>query len=475
MFDLIPNYTTNLPAYMSLGNRHWVSNFGGTYQSNVYPAGYSPLNYALAQGLGSPNHISQWNPMLIGFNLAGNMMTDPALTAQGNQAAYNWGLSIALNARLSSMINSLSSYEAQITEILKSDKLDESQKQRLQAVLDEIKAMKERVEAMLSQGQFSKEDVEAVQGEIYELVKKATETASEIIKEIQEAQQDEQAEDAEDADDDTVSEDDNDGTDGADDVDEEDSTSTDTTVQDEAAGIIGLIFDSVDGAGTKNEQLKNTIAQINENNIVAVFDAWNENYKDSEGSLVSRIHDDEFWINCGNDYVKPMVDAFEINARELGLYAKLIKEFTTVNSELNATWNTDEGKVSQAMDKIHETIKAAETTKSDKAKAAQEKKKAKAEAEKTEKEKKEAQKTEEKKIQFRDDMREILGDDNAEVSDRVQYENGKFVVRIEGKNYYGKDYLTLVEAIQKGIDKGYIKSGKSPEAFVKKEVLKAAA
>lgn len=474
MFDLIPNYTTNLPAYMSLGNRHWVSNFGGTFQSNIYPAGYSPLNYALTQGLGTPNHISQWNPMLIGFNLAGNMMTDPALTAQGNQAAYNWGLSLALNARLSSMVNSLSNYEAQIAEILKSDKLDESQKQRLQAVLDEIKAMKERVAEMISQGQFSKEDVEAVQGEIYELVKKATETASEIIKEIQEAQQDEQAE--EDGDD-TVSEDDNDGADDAGDVDEDTDTDTsnDTTGQDEAAGIVGLIFDSVDGVGTKNEQLKNTIAQINENNIVEVFDSWNENYKDSEGSLVKRIYDDEFWINGGNDYVKHMVDTFEVKARELGLYAKLIKEFTTVNSELNATWDTNEAKVSEAMDKIHETIKAAETAKSDKAKASKEKKKAKAEAEKAEKEKKEAQKIEQKKIQFRDDMREILGDDNAEVSDRVQYENGKFVVRIEGKNYYGKDYLSLVDAIQKGIDKGYIKGGKSPEAFVKKEVLKAAA
>lgn len=127
MFNVLPNYSTmmpNLPAYWSLGNRHWVSNFGGNIQHNIYPSGYSPLTYALAQGIGNPNHISQWNPMLIGLNLGQGMMTDPALIAQGNQNAYNWGLAIGIRGRLSSLLSNLSGIEAQITSVLKSDKLD---------------------------------------------------------------------------------------------------------------------------------------------------------------------------------------------------------------------------------------------------------------------------------------------------------------------------------------------------------------
>ena len=96
MFNTIPITNTvwpNLQAYWGNGNRYWTSNYAGMQQHNIYPSGYSPLTYALAQGFGSPNHISQWNPMLIGFNLGSNN-TDPALTAYGQAAAFNWGASL---------------------------------------------------------------------------------------------------------------------------------------------------------------------------------------------------------------------------------------------------------------------------------------------------------------------------------------------------------------------------------------------
>lgn len=466
MFNTIPmlyNTMPNLPAYMSLGNRYWTSNYGGEIQNNIYPSGYSPLVYALAQGFGSPNHISQWNPMLIGFNLGGNMMTDPALTAAGNQAAFNWGRSLALQSSLNITLNNLSGIENQIKSIIKSDKLDESQKQRLQAILDEISELKERM-AEMTNGQISTEAIEAAKGEVLELIKKASDTAKEIIEEIQESQ----SSDNDDATDGTESDGNNENVSDNEGVSDNGKTgSSNTQIQDEAAGIVGLIFDAVDGAGTKNEQLASTVEQINKDNIVAVFDAWNENYKDTEGSLVKRIYDDEFWINGGNDYVKHMVDAFEEKARELGLYSKLIKEFTTVNSELTSFWNTDEAKVSDAMDKIHQTIKAAETEKVNNAKAAKDKTKAKAAAKKAENEKKTAEKAEQRKNQFRDDMREILGDDKAEVSEKVKYENNKFVIRIEGKNYYGKDYLELAKALEK--------AGYEPNKYLQKQKLAAVA
>lgn len=48
-----------------------------------------------------------------------------------------------LQSAVSSSLKSLSSIEAQISNILKSDKLNDSQKERLEAVLENIKKLKE--------------------------------------------------------------------------------------------------------------------------------------------------------------------------------------------------------------------------------------------------------------------------------------------------------------------------------------------
>ncbi len=464
MFYTMPmlnNYMMpNLPAYWSLGNRHFVTNFAGSYQHGLYPDSHSPFVYSLAQGFQNPNHISMWNPLLIGFNTGEGMTTNPALTAAGNQSAYNAGLAYAAKSRISSLISTLTSYESQIKNIIKSGKLDEAQEQRLQTILDEIAALKEHISNMSGE-QISIETIEAAQGVVIELIKKASETAQGIIQELQEAAQEEA--------DNVSGAGSSDGTDdisGISDVDESGAT-TNPEIKDEAAGIVGLIYDSVAGPGTKNSQLKQTIAQINCDNITAVFDAWNENYKDNEGSLVKRIYDDEYWINGGNDYVKHMVDAFEEKARELGIYPRLIKEFTTVNSELTAFWNTSERKVSDAMDKIHQTIKQTQADKFSEAKAERDRQKAEAEARKAEAQRKEAERIAMKKSQFVADMREILGDDKAQVSEDVRYENNTFVIRIKGKNYYGKNYLELAKAIEK--------SGYDPAKYLKKQTATAIA
>ena len=165
--SLFNNQWPNLAAYQSLGDRYFVTDFGGmgvgSPQHNIYADGYSPLLYALAQGFGNTNHISQWNPMLIGMDLTQSMNTNPMLNMQGNIAAYNWGYSIATQAKLSSQVNNLAGLESQISQIMKSDKLDESQKQRLQDILDQVKALKEKVQKMLEKGQIKPEEAEAIQ------------------------------------------------------------------------------------------------------------------------------------------------------------------------------------------------------------------------------------------------------------------------------------------------------------------------
>lgn len=434
--------------------------------------GLSNLNLSSIVGAQGLYCSYQQNPLLIG-----EMSPMFPTNNQGLQEAAEWGALLMDKQKLTNQVGYLAGFDSQIKSILKSDKLDESQKQRLQDVLDQVKALKEKAQKMLAKQDLKSEEIEALLGEIEELKENASEVAKEVLEEVQAAAEEAEADGAGDADD-------ADGTDGTDDADGADGTdgtaatgatgasdgadatadeqtaNSNTQIKDEAAGIVGLIYDAVDGFGTKNEQLKNTIKQINKNNIVAVFDIWNENYKNEEGTLVSRIYDDEPWYNGGNDYVKHMVDVFEEKAKELGIYSKLIKEFTIVNSELNAFWNTDNGKVAAAMETIYKTIKNTEAKKVQSIKDA----KANKEAKKAEEE---AKKIQEQKNQFRDDMREILGDDKAEISENVKYENKKFVIRINGKNYYGKDYLELANAIEK--------AGYDPVQYLKQKALNKAA
>ena len=328
MFNVLPNYSTmmpNLPAYWSLGNRHWVSNFGGNIQHNIYPSGYSPLTYALAQGIGNPNHISQWNPMLIGLNLGQGMMTDPALIAQGNQNAYNWGLAIGIRGRLSSLLSNLSGIEVQITSVLKSDKLDESQKQRLQAVLDEIKTLKERVVDM-AKGQPALEDVEAIQGEVVELTKKASEVAQEIIEEVKAAQEAENAENAEETNPETDPEASDNGT-----VENKKSEKEKKELAYAMEKVCDRIEKSVRGAGTNYDDDENGIKniltdEINKDNVLELFAAWDRTYKgkgsysggDDDYGLIGTLMND-----CEGDQKEEiamlLINALEDKAHELGI------------------------------------------------------------------------------------------------------------------------------------------------------------
>lgn len=64
-------------------------------------------------------------------------------------------------------------------------------------------------------------------------------------------------------------------------------------------------------------------------------------------------------------------------------------------------------------------------------------------------------------------MREILGDDKAEISDKVQIDKNGCKIRIQGKDYFGKDYAALAKAIEK--------AGHSPAKYLKKQALSAVA
>lgn len=458
----VNNSGDNIYAYWSLGDKaSSVTGLGGEAKTRYFtrPTGYPNAVYSLAtqEENNAPNGLSQWNPLLVGIDLSQGMTTDPALIAQGNQSAWNWGFQRGMADRLAGVVSNLASIQSQLETVLKNDKLTAPQKQKLQSALDKIKAVKEKAEKMVQSGNLKQEEVEAVQGEIAEAISNASKTAEAVMKNVTEGKGGvDEADDTDAADETTSTEEDT----KAQEAKKAAKAKADKKNKDEAAGIVGLIFDAVDGFGTKNEQLKNAVDKINANNVIDVFDSWNKNYKAKEGTLVQRIYDDEFWYDGGNKYVETITAALKKKAEALGIYSELIKEFTTITSELSAKFNTDEKKVAQAVETIYERVKKAEAESTQKAEKADAEKRAEAANKKSEKERKAQEKDNETKAQFVADMREILKDDKAEMSDKVQYKDGNFVIRVEGKNYYGEDYVELAQALK---DAGY-----EPEQYLKK-------
>lgn len=458
----VNNSGDNIYAYWSLGDKaSSVTGLGGEAKTRYFtrPTGYPNAAYSLAtqEENNAPNGLSQWNPLLVGIDLSQGMTTDPALIAQGNQSAWNWGFQRGMADRLAGVVSNLANIQSQLETVLKNDKLTAPQKQKLQSALDKIKAVKEKAEKMVQSGNLKQEEVEAVQGEIAEAISNASKTAEAVMKNVTEGKGGvDEADDTDAADETTSTEEDT----KAKEAKKAAKAKADKKNKDEAAGIVGLIFDAVDGFGTKNEQLKNAVDKINANNVIDVFDSWNKNYKAKEGTLVQRIYDDEFWYDGGNKYVETITAALQKKAEALGIYSELIKEFTTITSELSAKFNTDEKKVAQAVETIYERVKKAEAESTQKAEKADADKRAEAANKKSEKERKAQEKANETKAQFVADMREILKDDKAEMSDKVQYKDGNFVIRVEGKNYYGEDYVELAQALK---DAGY-----EPEQYLKK-------
>ena len=458
----VNNSGDNIYAYWSLGDKaSSVTGLGGEAKTRYFtrPTGYPNAVYSLAtqEENNAPNGLSQWNPLLVGIDLSQGMTTDPALIAQGNQSAWNLGFQRGMADRLAGVVSNLANIQSQLETVLKNDKLTAPQKQKLQSALDKIKAVKEKAEKMVQSGNLKQEEVEAVQGEIAEAISNASKTAEAVMKNVTEGKGGvDEADDTDAADETTSTEEDT----KAQEAKKAAKAKADKKNKDEAAGIVGLIFDAVDGFGTKNEQLKNAVDKINANNVIDVFDSWNKNYKAKEGTLVQRIYDDEFWYDGGNKYVETITAALQKKAEALGIYSELIKEFTTITSELSAKFNTDEKKVAQAVETIYERVKKAEADSTQKAEKADADKRAEAANKKSEKERKAQEKDNETKAQFVADMREILKDDKAEMSDKVQYKDGNFVIRVEGKNYYGEDYVELAQALK---DAGY-----EPEQYLKK-------
>lgn len=426
-----------------------------------------------ARDFWNPNGLSQTNPLLIGFNLGQGNVTDPSLVAQGNAAAYNYGASLMAQANLSASVNNLLNFESQIKEAIKSDKLSETQKQSLQSILDGITALKEKIKNNVNK-QISTDEMRSYNEEIKSFIKSANETLSNIAEELkaQAAQEETAAEGATDTTEEGEASDSSSNTKSADKANKK--------AQSNAIKLCDRIEKSVRGLGTNYDDDENGIKniltdEVNKDNVLDLFEAWNKTYK---GQGIYSDGDDNTYGLIGTlmndcegaqkeEIAMLLINALVDKAEELGVDVSAEAAEAKLSTHSNWIGYRDDDKICKAVNALYNKVKAAaQKSKAKKVHDAELEKannNAKAAAQKSE----ENAKIEKQKTQFRDDMREILGDDKAEISEKVKYENGQFVIRIAGKNYYGKDYVELANALED--------AGLEPAKYLKKQSARAVA
>ena len=214
------------------------------------------------------------------------------------------------------------------------------------------------------------------------------------------------------------------------------------------------------------------------------MNTWDKQYRKNGKSLVERLFDTE-WVwndklsnkaqegqlisdpgNSNTNMIWNIVASLDQKAQALDIKTELGGQFATAYTQLRKTF-IDQKAVIDAVAEIQKAVTKAENEAS--AKSSKEeidgKNKAEAANKKAEAAKKEkaekAKKEKEAKALFLNDMREILGDDKAEISDRVQYKDGKFKVRVDGVDYEASSYVELVKVLKQA---GY----KEPAQYLKK-------
>lgn len=452
----VTKFPVNLHTFWSLPNGT-TRNFGEATQYVTYPQGYPSIMYQLARNFTDPNHISQWNPMLIGFNLgATNSTTDPALINMGNQMAYQWGQNIAAQMQIEQAVQNIAqainSMESRLTALLSSDKLTAAQKAQIQGLIDQIKAKKEEISKKLQEGQPSMDDVSAMQQEVIEIQKKVSETASKISEQLNGSQTPSNDNDGGSS---STTDPDLAGTD-YENIDPKTGKPTSLTnpADGEAEEFCARIDRALKGAGTDEDALRETLPGITANNVIEIVNQWKDTRR---GNLFGELLDD---LNDGEqkEMIPILVKALTDRASALGIYDEIKVEISKINQELAAernciNWIWGAGQNDSVIEAnllaICEKIEAKETENKDGAKKASDKQKAE-NKDKAEKRKQEV--ITEKKVEFANQMKselkldkvpelssavKINTDDDGEFTDysiKLNTPNG--VVTLKGATYH---------------------------------------
>lgn len=447
---------------------------------------YSGLEPFLACNM---NTLGRFNPMLYGIinPNSTNPMMDP-LARLGIQNAMQMGATQAkidmTSMAAASANNALNSMISQLSAVLQSDKLNESQKSRVNALIEKIKKVQQDLQSVMSKLNASnidevKSNVEKIQQQILDLQKEASDLADAIAKELQD-----EAGSASSNDDATDGTDDNSGSSNGGASGAGDSTGTDVESEYDADGrpsslakptsreVQDICLAFADGIsawyGTDDEKFEAAVTSIDESNVVEVMARWKESFAGSG----NRFSQDSSFIESflwdadasqkevlGKHILDMLVKRAELNGLDV------TREEANVRAELSAIV-TNNDKVQENIEAIYNKIVAKEAqnasqVKNKEAKAEKEdaNKKAQAkrneDAKKAQTAKKQAEVIAREKATFIKDIQDCTGrDDIKELPEGVEIvkdENGNFKgfkIRIKGKDYFGKDYLALVGALE---------------------------
>lgn len=452
----------NLPAFWALGNQSWTSNYGMRKQYNTYPSYASPIDTFLAHNMDT---IGAFNPMLYGIVQPqnNNMMSEVGLK-NSYASGFQQGQMMRASITLGECASALSSMASQLENILESDELNDSQKARIKALLAKVEAAQERLER-LTEKLASSSDANVViktitkfQEEVLALQKERSELGKKITEEIKTGKPSDDADEVD-------GEDDADGTDGADDADtgkigDDGRPAKYKKTKDRDIQNICLDFsDAINKTtwfglcpGTDDKKFNETIASLEEDNIIEVMENWKEKFcgpgspnPDDKNFLDSFLYDADHEQKA--KLGKYMLDLLVARAEANGLDVKL--EEAAARKELNSSVIYNDV-VERNIMAIYDKITKKETENKTKIASGEEVGGQKPDNKKYEEEINKA------KEQFLADMKECLDrDDIKELPSKLEVvkdDKGKFKgfkIRIKGKDYTGKDYLSLCDALKK--------------------------
>lgn len=362
----VTKFPVNLPAFWSLPNGT-TRNFGEATQYVTYPMGRPQFMYDLAQNFTGQNHISNWNPMLIGMNLTDNIGTNPFMTQMGQSSAYQWGQNLRIQQEIQSAIQgiagALNSMESSLSNIIKSDNLTNAQKAELKGLLEEVKALKSKIEQQLKAKNPTQDEVIDMQKEVQDLQKKVSETADKIRAEVNEAGNGSSASSgsssSSSSDSSSSSSSDTADLTGTDyeNIDPETGRSTkigEAPSKSECRQFCATIFDAIDGCGTKNDVIEATVPGLTESNIVEVISYWDKNYGSGDQGMIRRLLDD---LGHGEKkkYVPMLLNALQTRAEALGIDDEIDQYVTNITKELGDC-NISDGICSKNLMAIYDKI-----------------------------------------------------------------------------------------------------------------------
>lgn len=113
--------------------------------------------------------------------------------------------------------------------------------------------------------------------------------------------------------------------------------STKSEREKEAKNIAADVYDSIKGWGTKDKKLAQTVSKINKDNVIEVWEMWENNHEvdfGSEGGLMKSIADD----TSGKDlkkYTKQIKNALIARAEALGMTDEVEQARTTSDEDFD--------------------------------------------------------------------------------------------------------------------------------------------